>query len=199
MTGQTGIGPEKATDDKIKCCNALCKKRGLTAAQFDVLRKAARKYHNFRDEKDGLHTGQVEEYGVNPATLRALREYGAIDQGYRWNNPEERRLMEERAQGLVIHAWLVANGEEDAFKDAGPGISTEVNGIPAQGVTMLPSGEQEIRISSEFYGVAWAHVLKQLKQAEELYTRLRATCLLITEQGRALAVEWKAAVGATEE
>jgi hypothetical protein len=45
----------------------------------------------------------------------------------------------------------------------------------------------------------WKVVLEDLRAAAGIYAKLTHTCLRITEAGRALAKEWKDAIGAVEE
>lgn len=88
----------------VAACKALVKQHGITEAQFDVLRRAARKYEEYVPGKGALHTGEVNTYGVRQDTLDALKGHGLIEYTYRVNNPQVRMVEEEKAVVIITEA-----------------------------------------------------------------------------------------------
>ena len=148
---------------------AFVKSSCLSEAQLNVLRHASRKYDTHSGGK--LHNGEVNTYGIMSSTLSILQERGLIVKGYKINDETERNTLLERANGLIESAWNITA--------ASPPFS------------LVQTRDGSL--------AAWREVYSILSASNGIRTRLAGTCLLITDEGRKIAVEWKRLVGAAEE
>lgn len=142
-------------------------KHGITSAQADVLRKAARKYKDYVP-KGAFYGGEVSTYAVRQDTLDALLTRRLIVKELVHKEDREERL--KHAEGLIDQSFSDAK-TYDPYSKPYP-ASSDPN---------------------------WKHILAHLKAAEETFKSLQLTCLRITDAGRAVAKEWKEAIGAEEE
>jgi hypothetical protein len=173
-TPETGAGLRTA-EQRMKDARAVLKKHGITETQADALRTASRKYSNSLKNKGDLHDGTVSEYGVMSKTLLALSELKLITFEYKVAEEKERRRLECRAEGIIITAFDIAR--------------------MCQSCSLTPQYFSDENPSTP----PWMLVRADLNTAHGIYAALDVKVWRITEAGRKVAAEWKAALGAVEE
>jgi hypothetical protein len=164
-----------AQEQKITDSKTVLKKHNITSAQADVLRRAARKYgFPTRDRETGdvvwpLWDGTVDIYNIRQETLDILKSRSWIHQTWKIDDEEQRRAIASEENRLITSAWEIARAHDPGEKLYGTDL------------------------------VAALAVLQNLDQARLKHNSLFVKVLKITEAGRAVAAEWKAALGAEEE
>lgn len=168
-------------DAKEKAIWACKKKWGLREAQFDVLRKAARKYVEYvfqRERTDfTLYNGEVVGFGVHSTTLTSLTVGGYIVRDVFREEETARQALDLQAHDLIELAFATCRVQMPFLY-----IETEVGG------TALPAWRS-----------AWRSVYSRLQAADLLVKHRDVRCTKITDKGREAAADWKQAIGAEEE
>lgn len=171
LNSLTQPGEVRTAEQRLKDAKAVCKKYNITLAQAGVLRTAARKYvSTYKDQHGELFDGQIERYNVRADTLESLRKREFIRVEHRFGAREQASRL-ENAQKLIRNAWSIS-GHHAPF-------------------------DIEERSGLE----AWRACYKNLHEAIALWQSILPTNTVqrITEAGRTIAKEFKAAVGAEEE
>jgi hypothetical protein len=154
---------------------AVTKKHGLSALQIGVLREAARKYKNWSPgPMPELHDGQVPTYHVRQDTLSALENKGLIQSEFLYD--EATRAKRSQTADAIFH------GVFEMARQHGP----------YDPVLIAPGETEEIT-------EAWKSMSVGLKMASSLLRDNETKVLRITDAGRAIAAEFKFAIGAEEE
>jgi hypothetical protein len=154
---------------------AVAKKYGLSAPQIGVLREAARKYKNWKPgPMPELHDGTVPTYNTRQDTLDALRNKGYIQSEYLYDDAA--RTKRAQTADSILH------GAFEMARQHGP----------YDPVLVAPGETDE---TTE----AWKSMMVNLKMASNLLKDNDTKVLRITDAGRAVAAEFKFAIGAEEE
>lgn len=156
---------------------AVLKKYSLTGPQMEVLRNAARKWKNGRNDKEGLHDGQISTFGTHSTTLEILTGRGFLFKEH-LHSAQERANRAARSNEIARKAFLVARNydpyelmQSDSTSDIGVVIDTPV----------------------------WQVVLEMLNKVKDDTKENQIVVTRITDQGRAIVDEFKTAIGAEEE
>jgi hypothetical protein len=161
-----------AQDEKTNAMKAVLKKHDITASQADVLLFAARKYADFYRAKtpdQQVHDGTVQTYNVRQETIGIMRQRGWIHETWKIDDEDQRLAIARDENRLITSAWEIARAHDPGEKLYGTDL------------------------------VAALAVLQNLDQARVKHNSLFVKVLKITDAGRAVASEWKAAVRAEKE
>lgn len=153
----------------------ILKAHNLTGAQMGVLRTAARKWRNSRNADQGPHDGQISHVNVHGSTLQILITRGLLVKENLYSEADRAKRTNDAAT-KIRKAFAVAMVHEPDDNMQMDGIDGDLIDTPA-----------------------WKVVLELLEDAQDFQNGNLQKVIRITDAGRVIVAEFKAAIGAEEE
>lgn len=169
-TATAAMSIDQRRANAAKFARVIEKKYELSGPQLGILRTAARKYKTHLSKEE--HNGEVETYNVRQDTLNVLIAKGLIHNDFLYSEDERARrvAMAEQIKIKMFETCRAVMPNDHLH------IDETMGSIPA-----------------------WKLVYRELERVAALLKGNMTKVIRITDAGRAVAEEFKFAIGAEEE